>query len=83
MNLGGRTVLLTGASGGLGHAIARALAGRGARLVLTARRAEVLAPLAAELAGAPTAGFFAAGEIGPIGGETFLHGFTATVAVFA
>jgi small ligand-binding sensory domain FIST len=36
-----------------------------------------------ELAGAPAAGFFAAGEIGPVGGETFLHGFTATVAVFA
>ena len=28
-------------------------------------------------------GFFAAGEIGPVGGEYFLHGFTATVAVFA
>ena len=28
-------------------------------------------------------GFFAAGEIGPVGGENFLHGFTATVAVFA
>jgi small ligand-binding sensory domain FIST len=35
-----------------------------------------------ELAGAPAAGFFAAGEIGPVGGEYFLHGFTATVAVF-
>ena len=35
------------------------------------------------LAGAPAAGFFAAGEIGPVGGEYFLHGFTATVAVFA
>ncbi len=35
------------------------------------------------LAGAPTAGFFAAGEIGPVGGEYFLHSFTATVAVFA
>jgi small ligand-binding sensory domain FIST len=32
--------------------------------------------------GAPTAGFFCAGEIGPIGGRNFLHGFTATVAVF-
>ena len=31
----------------------------------------------------PAAGFFAAGEIGPVGGETFLHGFTATMAVFA
>ena len=38
--------------------------------------------VAEELAGAPAAGFFAAGEIGPVGGESFLHGFTATVAVF-
>ncbi len=39
--------------------------------------------LARVLHGAPAAGFFAAGEIGPVGGESFLHGFTATVAVFA
>ncbi|PZS07673.1 MAG: histidine kinase [Solirubrobacterales bacterium] len=36
-----------------------------------------------ELGRAPAAGFFAAGEIGPVGGRSFLHGFTATVAVFA
>ncbi|HEV2787603.1 MAG TPA: FIST N-terminal domain-containing protein [Solirubrobacteraceae bacterium] len=41
------------------------------------------ATLAGELGDVPTAGFFAAGEIGPVGGENFLHGFTATVAVFA
>jgi small ligand-binding sensory domain FIST len=35
-----------------------------------------------ELRAAPAAGFFAAGEIGPVGGRSFLHGFTATVAVF-
>ncbi|MBV9800078.1 MAG: FIST C-terminal domain-containing protein [Solirubrobacterales bacterium] len=35
-----------------------------------------------ELEGAPAAGFFAAGEIGPVGGRSFLHGFTATLAVF-
>jgi small ligand-binding sensory domain FIST len=32
--------------------------------------------------GAPAAGFFCAGEIGPVGDRNFLHGFTATVAVF-
>lgn len=38
--------------------------------------------LASELAGAPSAGFFAAGEIGPVGGTSFMHSFTATVALF-
>jgi len=38
--------------------------------------------LARELGGPPAAGFFAAGEIGPVGGESFLHGFTATMALF-
>ncbi|MDP6357126.1 MAG: FIST N-terminal domain-containing protein [Planctomycetota bacterium] len=30
----------------------------------------------------PLAGFFAAGEIGPIGNENFIHGFTASLAMF-
>jgi short-subunit dehydrogenase len=42
-------VLLTGATGGLGQAIARTLAGKGAKLVLTGRRLDVLEPLASEL----------------------------------
>jgi small ligand-binding sensory domain FIST len=32
--------------------------------------------------GVPAGGFFCAGEIGPVGGRNFLHGFTATIAVF-
>jgi short-subunit dehydrogenase len=43
------TVLLTGATGGIGHAIARRLHGEGARLILTGRRTDVLEPLAQEL----------------------------------
>ncbi len=30
----------------------------------------------------PAAGFFCAGEIGPIGGKNFLHGFTDSIALF-
>jgi small ligand-binding sensory domain FIST len=30
----------------------------------------------------PAAGFFCAGEIGPVGSRNFLHGFTATMALF-
>jgi small ligand-binding sensory domain FIST len=37
----------------------------------------------AEALGAPAlAGFFCGGEIGPVGGRSFLHGFTATMAIF-
>lgn len=31
----------------------------------------------------PAAGFFCAGEIGPIGGRNFLHGFTDSIVVFS
>jgi small ligand-binding sensory domain FIST len=30
----------------------------------------------------PLAGFFAMGELGPVGGQNFVHGFTASVALF-
>jgi small ligand-binding sensory domain FIST len=30
----------------------------------------------------PVAGFFAMGEIGPIGGQNFLHGYTASIVLF-
>ncbi|MEA2454116.1 MAG: hypothetical protein QOI45_378 [Thermoleophilaceae bacterium] len=46
-------MLLTGATGGIGQAIARALDERGARLLLTARRTEELERLAASLGGRP------------------------------
>jgi small ligand-binding sensory domain FIST len=36
---------------------------------------EVLGPI-------PVAGFFAMGEIGPIGGQNFVHGYTASVVLF-
>lgn len=49
MEISGATTLLTGATGGLGQAIARAMSARGARLTLTGRRLDVLEPLASEL----------------------------------
>jgi small ligand-binding sensory domain FIST len=39
------------------------------------------AAVADELGPIPLAGMFCAGEIGPVGGQTFLHGFTATMAL--
>lgn len=37
----------------------------------------------AQLGSIPLAGFFAQGEIGPVGGRNFLHGYTASLALFA
>lgn len=51
MKLAGKTVLLTGATGGLGRAIAEAMAARGARLVLSSRKEEELRGLAGSLDG--------------------------------
>jgi small ligand-binding sensory domain FIST len=36
----------------------------------------------AEAGELPLAGFFAQGELGPVGGQNFIHGFTASVALF-
>jgi len=40
------------------------------------------AAVRAEAGDIPTAGFFAQGELGPVGGQNFIHGFTASVALF-
>ena len=49
MQIAGSSVLLTGATGGIGHAIARELRARGGQLTLTGRRADVLGALAGQL----------------------------------
>ena len=52
LELRGRTGLVTGASAGIGRAIARVLAGEGVRLAVTGRRREKLAELEAEIVAA-------------------------------
>jgi small ligand-binding sensory domain FIST len=53
--------------------------GRGTRLFGTPNHdADVVA---SSLAEAPVAGMFCAGELGPVGGKNFLHGFTASVVL--
>jgi small ligand-binding sensory domain FIST len=55
--------------------------GRGTRLFEEPHHdARVLAEL---LGPVPLAGFFAAGEIGPVGGHNFVHGFTASMALLS
>jgi small ligand-binding sensory domain FIST len=54
--------------------------GRGTRLFAEANHDA--AAVARELGEIPLAGFFAAGELGPVGGRNFLHGFTASLALF-
>jgi small ligand-binding sensory domain FIST len=41
------------------------------------------AAVQSQFAGLPVAGFFAQGELGPVGGKNFMHGFTASLALFA
>jgi NAD(P)-dependent dehydrogenase (short-subunit alcohol dehydrogenase family) len=53
MSIEGRRIVVTGASSGLGAHTVRLLAGRGARVVASARRRDRLDVLAADLAGAP------------------------------
>jgi small ligand-binding sensory domain FIST len=54
--------------------------GRGTRLFPEAHHdAGVLRQEAGPI---PVAGFFAQGELGPVGGQNFIHGFTASIALF-
>ena len=54
--------------------------GRGSRLFSVPDHDASL--VSKKLGGLPLAGFNCAGEIGPVGGKNFLHGFTASIALF-
>lgn len=60
----GKVVIVTGASSGIGEAIARLLAAQGARVVLGARRLDRLEKIVAEIDAA--------------GGQALLHGVDVT-----
>ncbi len=55
--------------------------GRGSRLF--SEPSHDLNALLAEFPGLPAAGCFAAGEIGPVGQKSYLHGHTASIALFS
>ncbi len=79
------SLLLQGALGRLGSKRPLAAAvfncnGRGLRLFANRNHDIELLQAAAEQI--PSTGFFCAGEIGPVGGRTFIHGFTSCIGLF-
>jgi small ligand-binding sensory domain FIST len=78
-----RTLERAAASLGDRHAAAALLFtcnGRGSRLFAEPDHDAGL--LATMLGDIPVTGLFCAGELGPVGGRNYLHGFTASIAVF-
>jgi short-subunit dehydrogenase len=60
----GKVVVVTGASSGIGRVVARAFVGRGARVMVVARREELLRTLVAECAGSAGEATHLAGDLG-------------------
>jgi small ligand-binding sensory domain FIST len=69
-----------GSTGRPGGALLFTCNGRGTRLF--AEPHHDAGVLRAELGPIPVAGLFAAGELGPVAGRNFIHGFTASVVLF-
>jgi small ligand-binding sensory domain FIST len=72
--------LLEGETGPAAGALLFTCNGRGSRLFSVPDHDASL--VSEKLGGLPLAGFNCAGEIGPVGGKNFLHGFTASIALF-
>jgi 3-oxoacyl-[acyl-carrier protein] reductase len=76
MELDGQVAVITGASSGIGRAVARTLAGEGASVVLAARRAERLQDLADELNEAGMTALAVPADVGEEGDVDRLHATT-------
>jgi small ligand-binding sensory domain FIST len=78
-----RALLQRGVQGGAGKlagGLVFSCNGRGSRLFNEPNHdAQAIRAAAGPI---PLAGFFAQGELGPVGGQNFIHGFTASVALF-
>ena len=75
-----RSMLETVKAGAARGALVFTCNGRGSRLF--AEPSHDLTVLHDVLGPVPAAGFFAMGEIGPVGGQNFVHGFTASIVLF-
>ncbi len=74
-------MLVTGATGGIGEAIARALRAHGARLIITGRRQDVLERIAGELGATPiVADLSDRRDVARLGGEAVAAGVDVYVA---
>jgi small ligand-binding sensory domain FIST len=79
IDAGGSTASTGGPAGGLLFTCN----GRGTRLFSTPNHdAACVQQAFGQQGDFPLAGFFAQGEIGPVGGKNFIHGFTASLALF-
>ena len=63
MLLDGKTIIITGASSGIGAAAAEIFAAEGAKLVLGARRAELLEKITKDISAAGSEAVFLAGNV--------------------
>ncbi|HTQ38504.1 MAG TPA: FIST N-terminal domain-containing protein [Pirellulales bacterium] len=75
-----RTAVMTGGEPAPAGALLFSCNGRGTRMFSSSNHdINCLRDILGDI---PVAGFFAQGEIGPVGNQNFLHGFTASVALF-